>query len=347
MKMRAVAAALPSKRVSNSDILASIAEHSAADFDGEFDVTLRRIDYLLRYSGSEYRRWLDEGERPIDLLRIAAKSALDQAGIGPSDVDLLVYTGIGRGFIEPGGAYHSAAAIGCNNAHCFDIIDACMSWVRAVQIAQAMFATGMFATALIVNAEFNLRTGGPVFPDLYRLPDEAALESRFPAFTLGEAATATVLTADDYVPWRFEFTSRPDLADLCNVTLDGYEGFCDPTDKLAKNGVGQFTSYGAAMHNHGAPESLKVLDRLGVDTDAIAALFTHASSKRFWQGLADESGLGDKIYHVYQETGNLVSASIPAAIASAVEVGRLRVGDTAVGWVGSAGMSFGAFEFVL
>ncbi|MYT34468.1 3-oxoacyl-ACP reductase, partial [Streptomyces sp. SID8354] len=58
-------------------------------------------------------------------------------------------------------------------------------------------------------------------------------------------------------------------------------------------------------------------------------------------------GLGQVIHHVYDRIGNVVSASVPAAIESAISAGHLRPGQRAVGWVGSAGMSFGAFTFVL
>ncbi|MGX1808173.1 3-oxoacyl-[acyl-carrier-protein] synthase III C-terminal domain-containing protein [Nocardia sp. NPDC055321] len=345
MRLKSAVAGLPSRTVTNADITALIAEHSAAGFTGDLDDALRKVEYYLKYAGSESRRWLDEGERPIDLLRAATSTALEQAEVRREDVDLLIYTGIGRGFIEPGGAYHSAAAMGLDNAHCFDILDACMSWTRAVQVTESLFRTGQYRTALIVNAEFNLRSGGVVFPHLFHIPKVEALESIFPAYTLGEAATATVLTAEDHEPWEFRFASRPDLAPLCNVTLEGYEGFCDPSDKLAANGVGFFTSYGFEMHEH-ADDGFEVFERLDPPVDEVKALFTHASSKRYWQGMADKVGLGSAIHHVFDRTGNVVSASVPAAIASALEQGLVRPGDRAVGWVGSAGMSFGAFTFV-
>ncbi|WP_194813454.1 3-oxoacyl-[acyl-carrier-protein] synthase III C-terminal domain-containing protein [Nocardia sp. XZ_19_385] len=346
MKLRAAVAGLPSRTVSNADILDMIAEHSARDFDGDLDGTLRTIDSYLRYAGSRDRCWLDDGERPIDLLRGAAKTALAQADMRAEEIDLLIYTGIGRGFVEPGGAYHSAAAIGLSNAHCFDLLDACMSWTRALQVTESLMRTGPYRAAMIVNAEFSLRDGGAVVPHLFRLPNAAALESRFPAYTLGEGSTATILTAEDHEPWEFHFASRPDLAPLCNVPLEGYEGYCDPSDKLAANGVGYFTSFGFEMHETGLADAYAVFDRLGVDTEKVAALFTHASSKRYWQMMADQVGLGSAIHHVFQRTGNIVSASVPAAIASALDQGTLQPGDRAVGWVGSAGMSFAVFSFV-
>ncbi|WP_306355844.1 MULTISPECIES: 3-oxoacyl-[acyl-carrier-protein] synthase III C-terminal domain-containing protein [unclassified Nocardia] len=346
MRLRSVAAGLPSRTVTNADILGMVAGQSSACFDGDLDDTLRKIDSYLRYTGSNERRWLDAGERPLDLLADAAATALDQADVHASEVDLLIYTGIGRGFIEPGGAYHCAAALGFDKAHCFDIIDACMSWTRAVQVAESMLCTGRYRTAVIVNAEFSLRMGGMVFPQLFALPNAAALASTFPAYTLGEAATATVVSAEDDDPWDFRFLSRPDLSPLCNVTLPGYEGFCEPSDKLAANGVGTFSSFGAEMHEVGAADTLAVFRSLDVDAEKVSALFTHASSKRQWQLMADSVGLGNVIHHVFPTTGNIVSASVPTAMASAIDSGVLQRGERVVGWVGSAGMSFGAFSFI-
>ncbi|WP_329025293.1 3-oxoacyl-[acyl-carrier-protein] synthase III C-terminal domain-containing protein [Streptomyces sp. NBC_00690] len=348
MKLRAVSAALPSRKVTNADILELIGEHSADHFTGDLQRVQRKVGNLLSYTGSDTRYWLGADERPIDLLRAAADSAMAQSDISPEQVELLIYTGVGRGFLEPGGAYHSAAAIGLRNAHCFDILDACMSWTRAVQLAESLFRTGQYRNAMIVNAEFAVSRGGAVVPHVFRLERLEDLRSTLPAYTLGEAATATVLTADDAnEPWRFRFISRPELAPLCNITLDGYEGYCDPSDKLAHNGVGVFTSFGFDMHEVGRDEVQAVFDQLNPPVDEVAALFTHASSKRLWQDFADTIGLGSVIHHVYDRIGNVVSASVPAAVASAIETGQLRPGQRAVALVGSAGMSFGAFTFVL
>ncbi|GGZ24451.1 hypothetical protein GCM10010387_17300 [Streptomyces inusitatus] len=348
MKLRAVTSAIPSRKITNTDILELIGEHSADLFTGNLKGAQRKVGNLLNFTGSDTRYWLEADERPIDLLRTAAHSALTRAGLAPEQIDLLIYTGVGRGFLEPGGAYHSAAAIGLRNAHCFDVLDACMSWTRAVQLAESLFRTGQYRSAMIVNAEFAVSRGGAVLPHVFRLKRIEDLESKLPAYTLGEAATATVLTADDAgEPWKFRFISRPDLAPLCNITLDGYEGYCDPSDKLARNGIGVFTSFGIEMHDVGRAEVQAVFDQLDPPVDEVAALVTHASSKRAWQAFADTVGLGPVTHHVFDRIGNVVSASVPAALASAIDSGQLRPGQRAVGLMGSAGMSFGAFTFVL
>ncbi|MFI6729048.1 3-oxoacyl-ACP reductase [Streptomyces sp. R-74717] len=346
MRIAAVSAALPSRRVTNDDVLDLVREHSADVFEGDIEEALRKISFWLAYSGSDCRVWADDGERPIDLLARAAEEALDEAKVTRESIDVVIYTGIGRGFLEPGGSYHAAAALGIKRAQCFDVLDACMSWTRALQIVEGLFASGACRTAMVVNAEFNMRPTGPVYPGVFALPNADAITWSFPAFTLGEAASATILTADGHEPWSFEFSSRPDLADLCNIPLDGYADFSRPSEKTARNGVHRFTSFGFELHEAAQVEATEVFKRLDAPKEEATAVFTHASSKRFWQEMADGVGLGDKIFHVFQNTGNIVSASVPTAIATAVSEGRLKRGDRAIGWLGSAGMSFSAFSFV-
>ncbi|MEV3871798.1 3-oxoacyl-[acyl-carrier-protein] synthase III C-terminal domain-containing protein [Streptomyces sp. NPDC049906] len=346
MRIAAVSTALPSRRVTNDDVVDLVREHSEPHFEGDLDEALRRVNFWLSYSGSEERRWATEEERPLDLLVRAAERALDDSGLARESIDVVIYTGIGRGFLEPGGAYHAAAALGIKRAQCFDVLDACMSWTRALQIVEGLFASGACRTAMLVNAEFNMRPGGAVYPGVFTLGDIDAITWSFPAYTLGEAASATILTAEGSEPWSFAFSSRPDLAELCNIPMPGYADFSLPSEKVARNGVNRFTSFGFELHEAARVEAMEVLKQLDAPKEEATAVFTHASSKRFWQEMADGAGLGEQIFHVFHHTGNIVSASVPTGIATAVAEGRLNRGDRAIGWVGSAGMSFSAFSFV-
>lgn len=352
MNIDAIKLALPSKKVTNDDILSMIERESAEGFKGDLEGTLKEISYFLKYSGSNTRYWLDEGETPISLLKDASERALLQANLDKSDIDVLVYVGIGRGFLEPGGAYHAAKALGMYDVECYDIIDACMSWTRAMQQLQALFSQGVYKKALVVNAECNMIKDACIYPGVFKLGSQEDVESRFPAFTLGEGATATIVSADDGPNenlWEFHFLSRSDWSDLCNIPMKHYEGFCLPTEKTGKNGAGLFTSFGSKLHEYGRDSIVRTMDKMLSHTDVkgIKAIFTHASSKRDWDNFADDLNLKHLLYPIYPETGNLVSASVPAAIAKALESGTVCKGDQVLGWVGSAGMSFCTYKFRL
>lgn len=359
MRIAGIAARFPSRVVSNEDILEMIAAASKDSLRGDFSASkaLQRVRHMLRYSGSKYRRWSRPGETPIQLLAEAISKALAEGGCGPGDIDLLVYTGVGGGFSEPGNSYMVAHALGMKHTQCFDIRDACNSWSRALQLIDHTFrADRSLSRALVVNAEFNMYSGGPGVPELFRLQHADQIDSRFPAYTIGEAATATLLVKDPEREWEFHFTSRTDLADLCVIPEGNYKGYCvlglegqhDISGmRIGCNGAYRFTSFGSELSAHGTAAAVDVFRRLSIAQDSIRKVFPHASSKRDWDHGADIVGVKHLMFHIYPEYGNLVSASVPAAIALAKERGEVRPGDRLVAWVGSAGMSFSVCSFLL
>ncbi|WP_240787018.1 hypothetical protein [Ramlibacter rhizophilus] len=169
-----VAARFPTRRVNNDEIVALVRQHSTR-FEGDIDRMLRTVKTLLDRSGVDKRNWRAPGERPIDLLTGAVQDALEGTGVKPMDVDLLVYVGIGGGFREPGNSYMVAKSLGLGRAQCFDIIDACMSWTRALSVVDSLFKSGGYRNALVVNAEFNMIPGMAGFPENYALRDAAEL----------------------------------------------------------------------------------------------------------------------------------------------------------------------------
>ncbi|AEU39054.1 3-oxoacyl-[acyl-carrier-protein] synthase III C-terminal domain-containing protein [Granulicella mallensis] len=345
MRIAGVKAVMPSQVIDNRRIKAMVTEQSVDLTSEQLRDALKRIGYYLIYSGSNKRHWLGDGEKPFDLLQQAISGALDQAGVRRSDVDLIIYTGVDRGFLEPAMAYMVGAAFGMPQAHCFDIVDACMSWVRAIFVAYSMFGTGLYKNALIVNCEFSMHPGGRVNPGCFHLDNVDEVEWNFPAYTVGEAASATFLVRDDSRPWEFHFSSQADLSDLCSVPLEGFDRYCQPQPRLGRNGPNQFTAFGNDMFRLGKEHGIEIFTRLSIPHDEIKEIFPHAASKRLWMDMGAAVGVEDKIRFIYPDYGNLVSASVPAAIAMAQEEGTIQRGETLAGWVGSAGMSFASFSF--
>lgn len=347
MKIAGVKAAIPSRVMDNDAVKGMIAEHSGDVLKDRLRAALNRVDFYLTFSGSSRRQWLADGEVPFDLLERAVGEALAQAGVRRSEVDLVIYTGVDRGFIEPAMAYLVASGLGMPQAHCFDVIDACMSWTRSAFVAYNLLRSRQYKNVLIVNCEFNMRPNGHINPGCFRLESVEAVDWNFPAFTLGEAATATLLVADDSRPWEFHFATAPQHSDLCAIPLSGFELYCRKEPRLGRNGPNLFTSFGSDLFREGRPHLIDVLQRLKTPLDEIKAFFPHAASKQLWFDAGTELGVADRIWFVYPEYGNLVSASAPAGMAMAMESGAIREGDRVGGWIGSAGMSFASFAFEL
>jgi 3-oxoacyl-[acyl-carrier-protein] synthase III len=346
MKIESVAATFPSRRMSNENIVDLIRQHSKDQFDGDLEHTLDRISRTLKLSGAVERRWLNEGERPIDFITTAVESALDKAQLEHEDIDLLIYVGIGRGFIEPAQSYLVAHALGWKHAECFDVIDACMSWMRALHIADSHFRAGRYRHIVVVNGEFVPMQGGALYPANYGLKTAEEVDWTFPSYTVGCAATAIVLSADAQNPWSWHFTSSPQLADLCTIPVNGWQDFsAKNANRIGRAGVNRFTSFGADLHNSGFPKTVNVFQHGVIHPEEIKWVFTHTSSYREWSKAARAVGMIDRLCCLYPEYGNLVSASVPAGLSSKVENGQVVRGDRLAFWVGSAGMSFAVCTF--
>lgn len=345
MKIESVALSLPSWEVANEEVIDLIRHHSKPVFQGNLEKALRKIDIILKKTGAEKRFWLNrqKGERPIDHVKIAVENSLKKANLQKQDIDLLIYVGVGRGFVEPGDSYFVAQALGMKNVKCFDMIDACMSWATAMQVVDSLFKVNAYKNAMIINGEFIVNSGALI--KNYALKNEQQLEYTFPTYTVGEGATCTILTPEESDNFKFNFSSRTDLSDLCMVPLPEYKDYCDSTSKIAANGEMYFTSFGSIMHELGAVELQKLFKSSLIKRDEIDIVFTHASSKSEWQACADAVGMGDKVYHIYQKTGNLISASVPGAMSLALEEQLLKRGNKVLFWVGSAGMSFSTITF--
>lgn len=319
---------------------------SEPSFNGDLQRALDYIGWMLESTGLRTRYWFDDGERPLDLMVKASHQALDQAGCDPMEVDLLIYTGNCRGFIEPGDAYFIASALGMNDVHCFDIVDACMAWTRACDVTQSFFQGGRYRTALIVNAESYFVPGGVGYPSNFTLTSMRDISYCFSAYCGGDGASATLLRADPERPWIFNFLSNKEGVDLCTIPLAGHAGRSLPSTRIGLNGLGAFTSFSSQVFNH-AGQMVDVLEMLAPYRDSIRMVFSHTGgSIPEFQKWADAAGFGHCVRYIFPDYGNLGAASIPASIALHALDGTLSRGDRLGFWIGSSGMSFASATLV-
>jgi len=343
MRIRGIACSMPSRRVSNEELLELIHRASAPHLSSrQMGQVLGRVKSLFRLAGSKYRRHRSDGELARDFAIRAANEALEKAELLPRDIDLLIYVGVGRGWVEPGMSNYFADCLGLTNATCFDLLDACLSWMRALHVAHQFLKNRVYKNIMVMNAEFNWAEYCNCL-----ITDPGELEYRFAHFTIGEAATATVLSRGDgeEEPY-FEFKTDASLHTLCKIPLPHIAQYseaerCPSLDPLV------FFAYSADLfraarrmiigHYRGSDE----LNRRDYDV-----VFAHSASKSLAEGLAKEIGADGRAVSVFEEFGNTVSASIPTAMCWAIEHGRLKRGMRMLHVIGSAGFSVGFAHLV-
>ena len=343
MRIERVCLALPSRSLSSEDVIELIKEETErlGSFEGDLPKTLAMIRASLRRSGAKKRHWLAPDESPLDLIRRACRNAMED--IDPATIDLLLWASVDLAVVEPSTASLVAHMIGLDHVKCRDVKQACDGWMGAVEFADALIQTERYRRIMIVNGEFGMVRGGMLYPRLFALKSPEELVWRFPSFTVGEAATATIVGASSD-EWKFSNRSRNDLYDLCTVSRP-WPGYPITSERIGKDGPGHFTSYGSELRSHGLPLALETFNASGIKTENVDILFTHSSSKKDWRDAAKAVGLENKLYDIYADCGNVVSAAIPAAMARAVEDDSLKRGMRVAAWVASAGMSFSTVSF--
>ena len=343
MKIASIAFRFPKRCLSNRELISLLEMENSRTPARLKRKYLSLVQRLLDQAGARTRHWRDPaaGETPSELIVSAMRTAIETVQLDADAIDLLIYCGVGKGFLEPANAYFYASEAGLRNADCFDVTDACMSWVRAAEIVQAMLASGRYRAAMVINGEFHLGYRADL-----KIRDLPSLRYTFPAYTIGEAATATVFLSggDD---WRFSYATDANLADLCTVPLPGYEDYVTSSDRIGLNGINHFVSFGKDIN----PRGIELVGRLLTETienrNSVSLYIPHAHSLTAYREIAARYALPlDQIYlEVYPRFGNLVSASVPAALFLSQQDGTLQRGDQVALIPASAGMSAAVVQF--
>ncbi len=337
MRILSIAHAVPSRLVTNEELIEYIVDSSRQTLSRDALVDLRRsLTTFFRRLGAQTRYHRADGERALDFGVAAAKTALEQASIRPEEIDLLVYVGVGRGFLEPATGNVFQDVLKLSNATSFDVLDACASWVRGLDVVRNMLLGSNYRNAMILNCEFNVQEyGSPVLESLESLDYLAA------GFTIGEAATATIVSSssreNDYYATFRNFGSR---SQLCQIPLPNYRQFSNGEPQADRRPL-QFYANALALNGRVTRE----LEQHYWNEDLICGqdhqiIFGHSvglpATRRVLKKLRLDP---ERFYEVFPQYGNTVSASLPLAMSLALEEGRLTRGHRMLLIVGSAGVT--------
>ncbi len=336
MQLAAISYALPRKRLSNAQALDELVARVRGLDDDEIEALRLRVDYGYRLTGSQYRFWTEDDEPVMDHAMAACRSALEKSGLEPDDIEAIIYVGVARGTLEPSAAAAIQKHLGASRATGFDILEACVSWVRGLEIAQSLMKAGRYRNVLLVNCEMGMRSFG-MLEDL----QPSNLDLYFSGLTIGEAATATVLLPEG-PDFEFHFRTYPEGYGYCMIPLENAARFVP--DELPDHALpNRFFAISVPLVQT-AVEGLRMLyAESGYGNGPPPELtLTHSVSERASHMALNALGLDwANHFDIHASHGNTVSASLPLGIALAIEAGRLTA-DTDLLLIGAgAGVSTG------
>lgn len=221
---------------SDAAIVSVVAVHApevvtSRDIDQRLMATYERLgaspDLLENLAGIRERRWWPEDVSFAEAAAMAGRKAIEEAGVAPDRIGLLVDTSVCRSHLEPSAAvavHHMIELPGsCLN---FDLANACLGFMNAMHIAGTMIDAGQIDYALIVDGEGSRHTQ---LATMERLASEDAtmadLFAEFASLTLGSGAAAMVVGRHSENPGSHRIIrgiSRADTSyhDVCVGTLD-------------------------------------------------------------------------------------------------------------------------------
>jgi 3-oxoacyl-[acyl-carrier-protein] synthase III len=346
MKLIGIDCQIPSNQIFNEDVIELIKYHSASSYDGKLSELDTLVRKFLLLTGIESRFWRQKKEKPIDLIIQCVNTALEKACLQKQDIDLIIYSSIDRGFIEPANASFICKTIGFSNVRSFDVVDACMGWASAVQIANSFLSSSQSINSiLIINAEFPMDDKGTVLPNNFKIQNKNDLKWKSPSFTLGEGTSACIFQKDLNNSSKFEFIELSDYANLCTIPLLNYEKYIDESKEAFFPDELQFYANGAALLEYGTKPALEVIHTLLNKLDYTPKIiFPHSVSNKVIQEISSKAEITSLMYSTFSKLGNIATVSIPSAIKKALLNNVINQNDKCLGWVASAGMKFAAFE---
>ncbi|MBN2112694.1 MAG: ketoacyl-ACP synthase III [Acidimicrobiia bacterium] len=300
---------------------------SNADLEGLTDTS---DEWITTRSGIKERR-ISHVETS-DLAAVAARHALAAAGRGAEEIDLLLVATCTPDRLVPAAAALVQQKIGAARAAAMDLNAACSGFLYGLAVADQMIRAGSVRRALVIGAE--------------KLHFFLDFTDRATSVLFGDGAGAVVVEASEEAGGllAFELGADGTAAEILCIPGSGTEG--EPSrerrSRVQMEGPAVFRRAVEAMGD----ASLRVLEKAGVSLEEVDLLIPHQANLRIIEATARRLGLdGSKVMLNLADYGNTSAASIPIALAEALEQGKVRPGALVVFAAFGGGLTWAAAAY--
>lgn len=145
-----------------------------------------RLPMVSRLTGVQQVHVLPDDWNASDLAVAASATLLAAQGLDVADVDLLIFASASQDMVEPATSHIVAAKLGVR-APVMDVKNACNSVLNAIEVAEALVATGRYTTVLVACGE------APSRAVRWDVPDRATYLLSAPGYTMSDAGAAVLV----------------------------------------------------------------------------------------------------------------------------------------------------------
>lgn len=287
-------------------------------------------EWIVARTGIRQRHLAADHQKTSDLAIIAAERALKAANIEVSDIDLIVLATATPDETFPATATTVQAALGMTRGFAFDVQAVCSGFLFALSVADSQIKTGQVDRALVIGAEI-----------FSRILD---WEDRGTCVLFGDGAGAIVLEGQD---GKGTADDRGILASCLHSDGRHHDLLYVNGGPASTGTVGVLKMRGKEVFRHAVTNLssavTEVLDAAGLEQSQVDWIVPHQANKRILDATARKLGIsGDKVIVTVDKHANTSAASVPLALATAIEDGRIKKGDLLVLEAMGGGFTWGA-----
>jgi 3-oxoacyl-[acyl-carrier-protein] synthase-3 len=289
-------------------------------------------EWITTRTGIKQRHKAADNEYTSQFGTLAAKQALDRAGLKPEDIDIIICATTTPDQIMPSTGALIQAQIGATNAAGMDVFAACSGFIYGLTMVESMIRTGQIRYALVIGAEvltkyvdYTDRSTCVIFGD----GAGAAVVGPVPE---NKGILATKIRSDG----RYEEQLyAPGGGTKLGTTVETIEGgmhfFKMKGNELFKVAVRSMADISAEM-----------LEKAGYKVDDVDMVIPHQANQRITDAVAQRLGVPEeKVYSNIAYHGNTSSASIPIAIDECIQAGKIKEGDLVLLTAFGGGVTWG------
>lgn len=284
----------------------------------DFENVLDTSDEWIRSRTGIENRFIAENEETSDLAYKAAVQAIENAGITPDQIGLIIVATVTQDQNFPSVACQIQERLGISGCGAMDVSAACSGFIYGTAIAKQFIETNSYEYILVVGVE--------------KLSKIVNWEDRNTAVLFGDGASAAVIGKVS--------EGRGILA--FELGADGTGGkhlYLNPENHIAMNGREVFKF---AVRQMGE-SAVSVLEKAGLTKEDVDYLVPHQANIRIMEAARERLDLPEeKMSKTIQKYGNTSAASIGISIVEDLESGKIKDDDIVVLVGFGGGLTWGA-----
>lgn len=295
-------------------------------------------EWIVERTGIVERRWVSPGETGVDLAVGASRRALADAGLGPGDIDMIVYATLSPGAEFPGDGVFLQRQLGIRPLPVLDIRQQCTGFIYGLAVADSFIRSHAADTVLVVGSEcqstgIDISTRGRHVSSLFGDGAGAAVVG------LSQEEERGILSSHlfaDGTEAEILWLEKPNWRRSPRIPAEDVE----PQRPYP-------VMDGQRVFKHAVTRMPQVIEDAltanGYSLEDLDMLIPHQANLRINEAVARTMGLPEeKMFNNIQKYGNTTAATIPVALCEAVAEGKVRPGDLVCLVAFGAGLTWGS-----